>query len=207
MALVATMFGATVHGSLIAYDSFAYPAGSSLAGQNGGGGFSDAWYEGGYNVSEALTTVASGSLTYPLLATAGNALTTPATSYLNGIERDLANPLSSGTFYLSCLLCPQGTLGQGNGNGFFGLYLHGSQNDLFMGGGDSQPYNIGLRGGTDVSLSNSPEVLGQSELLVLKCQLYTSGNDVFTPVSRPDAGRCSAFHGHCDQQHHDRNPQ
>ena len=101
------------------------------------------------------------SLSYPLLATSGNALTTPSTSALNGIERNLASPISSGTIYVSCLLTPQGTLGSGNGTGFFGLYLHGSTNDLFMGAGGLEPYNINLRGGTDVHLSSIPEVVGQ----------------------------------------------
>ncbi len=55
------------HASLIAYDDFSYAAGSSLVGENGGQGFSGAWYEGGYNVTQALTTVGSGSLTYPPL--------------------------------------------------------------------------------------------------------------------------------------------
>lgn len=181
VAFVATLLGGSAHGSLIAYDGFAYPVGSSLAGQNGGQGFSGAWYEGGYNVSEALTTVGSGSLTYPLLATTGNELTTPATSYLNGVARNLFSPISSGTVYLSCLLCPEGTLGQGNGGGFFGIYLHGSLNDLFMGTGSALPYSISLRGGADSVLSTSPEVVGQTEFLVLKAQLQPSGNDV-SPV-------------------------
>ena len=81
--------------------------------------------------------MASGSLTYPSLATTGNQVTTVATSSLNGLEHNLSSPISSGTIYLSCLLCPEGTLGVGNGGGFFGVYLHGSSDDLFMGAGQS----------------------------------------------------------------------
>ena len=169
-----------------------------LAGENGGQGFSGAWFEGGFNVSVALTTVASGPLSYPLLSTPGNSLTTPATSSLNGIERNLASPVSSGTIYLSCLLTPEGTLSQGNGGGFFGLYLHGTGNDLFMGGGSNAPYSIGLRGGADTTPSSSQEVLGQTEFLVLMAQLNTSGNDVFTLYTDPTPGASTAVHWYGD---------
>ena len=122
------------------------------------------------------------------MAVSGTALTTPATSPLNGVERNLASDISSGTIYLSCLLCPEGTLGQGNGGGFFGLYLHGSANDLFMGAGSTTPYGISLRGGADSTLSSSPEVVGQPEFLVLQAQLETTGDDVFTLYADPTPG-------------------
>ena len=79
-------------------------------------------------------------------------------------------------------------MGQGNGGGFFGLYLHGSLNDLFMGDGSTTPYGISLRGGSDSILSTSPEVVGQTEFLVLEAQLQPSGNDVFTLYADPTPG-------------------
>jgi hypothetical protein len=190
-ALTATMLAGTAHGSLIAFDDFAYPAGSSLAGQNGGQGFSGAWYAGGFNVSQSVSVTGSSSLTYPPLTTAGNEVTTPATSFLNGVERNLSSPISSGTIYLSCLLCPVGSLNQGNGNGFFGLYLHGSVDDMFMGQfnlNGTDHYGESERGGNGAVTTPGTPVVGQTEFLVLEAQLASSGADVFTLYSDPTPG-------------------
>jgi autotransporter-associated beta strand protein len=198
LSLLANVVAAVVcappaHGAPIAYDGFDYPAGSSLAGQNGGQGFAGAWYTGGYNVSQSASVLASGSLSYPSLATAGNQVTTVAPSSINGVERDFASPISSGTIYLSFLLCPEGTLDQGNSTGFFGVYLHGSSNDLFVGrpgAGATGNYVLEQRGGngTDQSVSSGVPVVGQTEFLVVEAQLSSSGNDTFTLYANPTPG-------------------
>ena len=182
----------SAHGAPIAYDGFDYPAGSSLVGQDGGQGFAGPWYQGGYNVSQSVNLLASGSLSYSSLATAGNQVTTAATSGINGVERDFASPVSSGTIYLSFLLCPEGTLGQGNEGGFFGVYLHGSSNDLFVGrpgGGATGNYVLEQRGGngSDQAVSSGVPIVGQTEFLVVEAQLL-SGNDVFTLYANPTPG-------------------
>jgi hypothetical protein len=189
--IAAVVCAASARAATIAYDDFAYPAGSSLAGQNGGQGFSGAWYQGGFNVGQSAGTVASGPLTHPPLVTTGNEVTIPTSSALNGIERDLASSFSSGTMYVSCLLRPEGTLGQGNGNGFFGVYLHGSLNEVFF--GDSGAYGTGgryaveQRGGFASAPSPDLPVLGQTEFLVLRAQL-TSAGDIFTLYADPAPG-------------------
>jgi autotransporter-associated beta strand protein len=192
--VVATVVCApSAHGAPIAYDGFDYPAGSSLVGQDGGQGFAGPWYQGGANVSQSVNLLASGSLSSSSLATAGNQVTTAATSGINGVERDFASPISSGTIYLSFLLQPEGTLGQGNEGGFLGVYLHGGLNDLFVGkpgGGSTSNYVLEQRGagGTDQAVSPGVPVVGQTEFLVLKAQLFSSGNDIFTLYADPTPG-------------------
>ena len=187
----------------IAYDDFSYSVGTNLVDQNGGLGFSAAWYQGGFNVGQAAGTVASGPLTYPPLATNGKEVTIPASSLLNGIERDLASSISSGTIYVSCLVRPEGTLGQGNGNGFFGVYLHGSLNELFF--GDSGAYGTGgryaveQRGGSWSVPSPDQPVLGQTEFLVLKAQLSASAGDIFTLYTDPVPGGAEPSTGTVEQ--------
>ena len=92
--VLATVLAQPARGALIAYDGFNYPAGSSLAGQNGGQGFSGAWYVGGYNVYQSVSVVTTGSLAYSSLATTGDQATTVATSPLNGVERNLSSGCS-----------------------------------------------------------------------------------------------------------------
>jgi|GEM_PF-1845201 len=176
------------HGAPIAYDDFSYTAGSSLVGQNGGYGWAGAWYQGGYNASQAVNVVANGPLSYPSLLTTGNQATAVATSLINGVERDLASPISSGTVYMSFLIEPLGTLNQGNENGFFGVYLHGSANDVFVGASGTSNYTVQQRGGIGSVLTPDAPVVGQTEFLVLKAQLFTSGNDIFTLYNNPTPG-------------------
>ncbi len=170
-------------------------------GQNGGQGFSGAWYQGGFNVGQSAGTVTSGPLTYPPLATTGNEVTIPTSSLLNGIERDLASSISSGTIYVSCLLRPEGTIGQGNGDGFFGVYLHGNQNELFFGNsgayGTGGCYAVEQRGGYYSVPSSNVPVLGQTEFLVLKAQL--SSSDTFTLYADPVPGAAEPSTGVVEQ--------
>jgi hypothetical protein len=188
MIAVAVACAQSVHGAPIAYDGFDYPAASSLAGQNGGQGFSGAWSIGGFNVAQSVSVAASGSLAYSSLATTGNHVTTPTTSLLNGTQRNLSSAISSGTVYLSCLLRPEGTIGQGNGNGFFGVYLHGSLAELFFGNsGANGHYAMEQRGGFGEVTSADVPVAGQTEFLVLKATLL-AGNDIFTLYTNPTPG-------------------
>jgi streptogramin lyase len=186
-AIAAAVFAQSAHGTTIAYDGFNYPAGSSLAGQNGGQGFSGAWYQGGFNVSTSAGTLESGSLAYSPLATTGNQLTIPAKGNLNGLERNFASSISSGTVYISYALCPEGGF-YGIASGCNGIYLHGSLNDLFFGNsGINGKYAMEQRGGNGEVTSSVVPVVGQTEFLVLKAQLL-SGNDVFTLYTNPTPG-------------------
>ena len=198
VSLAATMLTGTANAALIAYDGFAYPAGSSLVGQNGGLGFSDPWYQGGFNVTQSVSALASGSLTYPSLATTGNQVTIPSSAVLNGLARDLSSPIPSGTIYLSCLLTPEGVLDQGNALGFFGVTLHGSLNEVFFGKANVNGidyYDVEQRGGGVRVPSADQPVIGKTEFLVLKAQLFTSGNDIFTLYADPTPGAAEPSSG------------
>ena len=96
-------------------------------------------------------------------------------------------------------MCPEGTIDQGNGLGFFGLYLHGSLGDLFFGKANisgSDYYDVEQRGGFGQVASPAKPVVGQTEFLVLKAQLCVVRKRHLHLVHQPDAWRCGAFVGH-----------
>ena len=131
-------------------------------------------------MSQSAGTVESGSLAYPSLATTGNQVAIPASSLLNGIQRDLVSSISTGTVYFSCLLCPEQSL-----NGWSGFYLDGSSAELYMGTQITHYYVMNQRGGYNEVASPAVAVVGQPEFLVLKAQLQSTGNDIFTMYTDP----------------------
>lgn len=171
---------------VIAYESFSSGSvGQDLIGQTTGQGFARVWTEGGFNASvHDNYDIAGGSLAFGSLTTSGNKVTTAATSAIAGARGILSQTISgSDTFYMSMLIRPEGTVGEGAFGGFFGVYLDsttGTDSDVFIGkGGVGDQYVIETRGGSGRSVSNYEAVSGQTRMLVLKAELQ-AGLDTFT---------------------------
>src|SRR5579863_6226907 len=180
------------------------PAGSTLVGDNGGFGFSGAWKSGGFGATLSNNfDLASGSLAYPGLATSGNSIVTSATQSIAGVERDLNTVLGDGqTAYFSFLVEPQGILGDGIFNGFFGVLLGTNTanlpDNLFIGkpgSSASAAYDLETRGGIGAVSSNVTPVVGDTALLVVKVELLAGGDDRFTLYVNPVVGAAEPASG------------
>ncbi|MFO0925342.1 MAG: PEP-CTERM sorting domain-containing protein [Pirellulales bacterium] len=177
---------------LIVYEGFERGAtGLDVSGAGGGLGFSSIWSPGGFNASQSTNyDIGASSLSFGGLPTSGRSGTTASTLSIAGLRRPLLQSIGpSETFYMSVLLRPEGTVGQGAFNGFFGLYLdsiNGDANDLFLGKtGNGNQYSLETRGGAGSVMSNITAVSGQTSMLILKGEMQ-SGNDIFTLwVNRP----------------------
>lgn len=78
----------SANAQLLAYEGFDYAVGSGLNGQNGGYGFTSAWY----NETQAGSTIMEGSLTGPAgLPTVGNSVLLSGSLGTYNIFRDFAN--------------------------------------------------------------------------------------------------------------------
>lgn len=176
--------------SQIAYEGFGQ---SFPIYANGGNGFGSPWTQGGFNAFASGYTANEGSLSNPSLqAGTGGSVCGDAFSAINGAIRDLAQSLGDGTtVYLSFLLQPQGTLNAGIFNGFFGVTLGNSLQDLFIGkpgGGALDQYVLETRGGFGQAPSGTSTDVGQTAFLVVKAQFLT-GNDLFTLYTNPKPGQ------------------
>jgi hypothetical protein len=185
--------------SQIAYEGFdlTFPA------YNTGVGFSGAWATGGFNALVSDYTANARSLSYSSgangnaqgggvqLQASGGSVSGGAFAAINGALRHLAAPLgaSNTTVYVSFLIQPNGTLGNGVFNGFFGLTLNGSLGkDLFIGKpGSGTEYVLETRGGGGQVASNTSAVVGKTALLVVKAE-FLSGIDIFTLYTNPVPG-------------------
>ena len=184
-------------GALLAYEGFDYtPTNTQLQGRTGGTGFSGSWALGGFNASlSGNYTVQPGSLSYGPLLTDGERASSVPTQSISGITRSLQSPLGTPiaptTRYISFLVRPEGTLGAGVFNGFFGLVLENPiEPELYIGkpgGGNLNQFVLEQRGGGGQIASGGPLVVGQTSLLVLKTQLG-SGNDTATLYINPPLG-------------------
>ena len=165
---------------------------------NGGSGFAGAWKQGGFNAFASGYVPLDRSLCKARLRTDGGSVSAAAFEQINGAIRDLAQPLSTGTVYMSFLIQPQGTLHDGIFNGFFGVTLNGSLgNELFIGkpgGGALAQYVLENRGGFGQVPSGSSAIIGRTTLLVVKAQ-FLPGNDVFTLYVDPAVGKAEPAHG------------
>jgi hypothetical protein len=169
------------------------PSGADLLGQNGGSGFAGPWFASGFNASiHDNYDVGDDSLHFQDLVVTGSSTESAATNAIAGLGRNLASTIPAGanaTLYFSFLLRPEGTLGEGNSNGFFGCYLDGTGNsDLFVGKPGSDPvgeYVIENRGGSGQVPSGVAPVVGETVLLVVRADLQP-GTDVFTLHVNPD---------------------
>jgi len=178
--------------SQIAYEGFGQ---SFPIYANDGTGFSGPWAQGGFNVFASGYTANEDSLFYPALQdSTGGSISGGAFSAINGAIRNLSQPLGADntTVYLSFLLRPDGALGNGIFNGFFGVTLNGSLfNDLFIGkpgGGATGQYVLETRGGFGQVPSGTSADEGRTSLLVVKAQ-FLPGNDIFTLYTNPTPGR------------------
>lgn len=186
--------------ALNAYEPFSYtPPGADLNGLGAppSFGFASAWAPGGFNASiQANYDLASPSLGFGSLLTAGGRTSSLPTPAIAGLTRDLSAPLGTpGTMqYLSFLLRPEGVLHEGAFNGFFGVTLEtAGEPELFVGkpgGGAIGNYVIEDRGGSGQAVSNFLAVPGQTVLLVLKAEFNPGGaaNDRFTLWVNPTPG-------------------
>jgi hypothetical protein len=188
--------GASARAALIACDGFDYdPAGGCLSGCCGGGsaGFSAAWGASDGGGRPELFLLAGGSLaeTTGELVTCGNCAASDGSHSPNiYIVRSLAGTIGQAgtTRYLSFLLRPEGTLGEGMYGGFFGLELMGSAGWLFVGKPGSSaaaPYALEGLGGTGQCPSMVTPVVGQAVLLVVRAE-FAAGADSFRLYVDPD---------------------
>ena len=179
---------------LVAYDGFAYEAGAGLKGRDGGFGFAGPWRTGGFNAGlNENYEVSGGSLEFAGLSVAGNRSVTRAVSSIAGLTRDLAEPLGEAgtTRYLSFLVRPEGQLGEGAFNGFFGVLLEqAGEPEMFAGKpGDGQMnrYVLENRGGTAAVATDTEVELDRTVLIVLKSE-FADGPDTFTLFMNPPPG-------------------
>ena len=180
--------GLSVVAASTAHDGFDYaPAGADLLGLGTAeAGFAGGWSEGGFNAwVHDNYDVAAGSLEFPPLLTSGNRVESLAqTGGLAGITRRLAKPIGAAgtTRYLSVLLRPEGIVGQGLFNGYFGLLLDRTGDaQLFVGkgGADTDDYVLENRGGSQQVSTDVEAVADETIFLVLKAE-FTAGADTLT---------------------------
>ncbi len=172
----------------IVYEPFDYaPAGADLHGKNGGSGFAGLW-TGDTNYDLGVDSLAFGGLT-----TSGHHMVTGAGGSITEITRLLsaARGTAGTTSYLSFVVRPEGTLGQGAFNGFFGLRLNSSLGGgLFIGkpgGGAVNEFVLENDGGAQQVTSGVAAEVGEEYLLVLRAD-FTNGNDTFTLYVNPTPG-------------------
>ncbi len=185
------------------YEAFDYSSvGSDLNGNNGGTGFSGPWVPGGYNASLFDNyDIAAGSLTFGSLVVSGNRVYSPAVNAIAGLTRPLSQSLGAAgtTRYVSFLVRPEGTVGAGIFNGFFGLILHRPDTfpganpeppELFIGkpGGEQiDQYVMESRGGAMQIPSGVLAQSGQTVLVVVRAD-FTADTDQFTLYINPTPG-------------------
>ena len=195
LAAALSVIASTARADLIAHESFT-PSFPIYA--NGGTGFAGPWKQGGFNAFASGYTPQDRSLCHARLRSDGGSVSAGAFQAINGAIRDLAQPMSAGTFYVSFLIQPLGALHAGIFNGFFGLTLNGSLgNELFIGkpgAGAVAQYVLENRGGFGQVLSNVSTTTGRTTLLVVKAELLP-GNDLFTLYADPGVGRTEPASG------------
>lgn len=154
----------------------------------GGIGFSGPWAQGGFNVGGANYVPMTRSLKVRGLDKSGHSVAGGTFDVINGMVRSLQQTigLDGTTVYLSFLLRPLATLGEGQFGGFFGLTLNGNLGgDLFVGRAAIEPYILETRGGTGQIPSDVPAQVNRTALLVVKAE-FASGNDTFTLYVNPN---------------------
>jgi hypothetical protein len=175
--------GATV------YEGFDYSSvGSDLNGNNGGTGFAGPWAPGGYNASLFDNyDIAADSLKFESLVVSGNRVHSSAVGAIAGLTRPLSAPLGAPgtTRYISFLVRPEGTLGAGVFNGFFGLIFHRPDAvpganpeppEFYVGkpgSGETNRYVLENRGGSMQVPSSVPTEIGKTVLLVVRADFNT----------------------------------
>ena len=191
-------FGVESRADLLAYEGFGYMnIGANLRGRTGGAGsfgFAAPWQAGGFNASISDNyDVAADSLAFGNLLTEGNRAYTTSTNAIAGLTRNFTSPIGAAgtTRYYSFLLRPEGTVGAGAFEGFFGVTLETAVDpEVYTGkpgAGALTNYVIEDRGGGDQRASLVPVVAGQTSLLVVKAQ-FGQAADTFTLYVNPTPG-------------------
>lgn len=184
---------------LIAYEPFAYgdvAEGPTVVGLSGGLGWAGAWTSGGFNADpmNGERFRLSGDAPDPglLPQTGGAVRVAPLAIGLGGIVRRFAGTVGTeGTvLYLTVVLRPEGTIGEGVFNGFFGCTLNGTTGeDLFVGKPGAAAvgsYVIETRGGPGQVASSRNVLAGQAVRLVVRAE-FRAGNDRFVLHVDPPA--------------------
>ena len=136
--------------------------------------------------------IGEDSLSFPGLATTGNHVTTGShDAGVGSIIRRLSTPLGQPgtTQYLSFVVRPEGTLHEGQFNGYFGILINGTA-DFFVGkpgGGEIDQFVLENNGGTLQHATGTTIEVGEEYLLVLRAD-FTAGNDIFTLYVNPQPG-------------------
>ncbi len=177
------------------YEGFAYQARSQLVQSNGGTGFPGSWNAGGFNAVRTDFIISNDSLSYLNLETSGRSVSTTDNTTINGIQRAIPNSFNSeGTHFLSFLIRRDNI--QGAFNGFGGLYLNGTANDLFIGkpgaiDATGDQWVLENRGGGGLVSSGVSALVGETTLLVVKMERTALGSDSFSLFVNPVLGNAN----------------
>ena len=160
------------------YDGFGYPPGVDLGGQNGGSGWTGAWF----NQGGAPTLTTAADLGFGDLAVTPGAATTPTGNGITTYPRFFPNNLgaNNSTLFLSFLLRPEAGFGE-----YGGMNLGG----FFVGKSGLPVTTYSLEGGSvgNVAASNVVAQAGTTVFLVMRAQ-FQAGNDIFDLFVNPEPG-------------------
>jgi hypothetical protein len=169
------------------YDGFSYSSGSAVAGLNGGSGtWGSAWNE--YGQGETASMISTSGLTYPGLATSGNAIQTTSDYPVGHARRFSVSPGKSGSvLFISFLMKPLDAMNVGYPSTYFGLAYGGVGIDK---PGDSAYYALENDGGGGEVKTNVLAVTGQTVFMVVRITFGpTNGNDTVDLFVNPTPGQ------------------
>jgi hypothetical protein len=188
----AILAGATptiTRGAGIAYEPFNYtPVGSPVAGDgsSNAAGFSGNWY------GDNSFTIASGNIASPvnLPASSSNSVTAGPFDANRNLSRDLspAVGVDNTTVFFSFVMQPQGTVGGGAFEGWFGFDLIGGLRNIVVGKDSFHgTYSLADNLGDQPVETSVPVVSGQSHFFVLEAD-FLPGNDTYKLYIDPVTG-------------------
>ena len=166
--------------NIIFSDSFDYLEGEKLLNQDG-------WFTEGLprNMSSSAESfnIQKGSLISGGKKSAGNRLSTESTETISGIGIKIADKASfknGDNVYLSYLIRPEGTIGDGVYGGYFGVGLKPiNQDGIFFGKpGDHEQYGIEKQGGPLFAASGVEPEVNKTSFVVVKIESNYSGKEV-----------------------------
>lgn len=184
--LTSIHYGSSARATLVAYEGFDYGISVQVAGLTGGSGF-DPWDAGPANFNTVPSGLSFGSLIFSGRRAFANQANSSSPEIL---DRSLTTPITSGTVYASVLTRSELTLGDGFGNGYFGLNLEGTAGSgLFIGmPGNVQEWVMEDSGGGGQFSTGLPVLREQIKLMVVKLDLSTVGTETATLYVDPTPG-------------------
>jgi hypothetical protein len=190
LTTLATSAASFTIGSTIAYEPFNYsPAGAPVVGDGGNGstGFANNWY------GDSSFTIATGNLTAPVAvpAPSGNRVTAAAFGGNRNLSRDLSQPLGAdnSTAYFSFVMEPEGIVGNGAFQGWFGFNLIAGLRSIVVGKDSFHgTYSLQDNLGDQPVETNVQLVSGQPHFFVLAAN-FLPGNDLYRLYIDPPAGQ------------------